>query len=99
MSLVKTAGLGAVLLERVAGALAGDLTRHVHVRGAPAPERNRKRYGDILPDGSITEAAAARDPVQEVVVYIEGAHGGQGNHPEPEIDQRNKSFVPRVLPI
>ena len=79
-------------------ARAGELIGRVKVSNAPAPEKNRKRYPVGGGPAAADEPVAAH-PLQDVIVYLEGAKGGHGLRPKPSMAQENKSFKPRVLPI
>jgi plastocyanin len=89
----------AALAAAAAGARAGDVAGRVKIGVAPAQEKNRKRYPVSAGGAVVEEAPVSANAVQEVILYLEGAGGGRGVHPTPSMRQRNKTFVPRVLPV
>jgi plastocyanin len=89
-------GVAALWIGLAADARAGDLLGIVKIGAAPAPEKDRKRYPDGKAGG---EEAPAGKPVQDVVIYLEGAKGGRGSRPAPEMAQKDKTFRPRVVPV
>lgn len=84
---------------RVPSAWAGGVTGMVRVKAPVVQEKDRKRYPVGEPAAAPTPPPAARNPLLDVVIYLEGAKAGQGRHPEPVLAQQGKAFEPRVLPI
>jgi plastocyanin len=83
-------GLGCETLE------AGDLVGLVKVSNAPAPEKDRKRYPVEKQGG---DEVSGNHPVQDVIIYLEGAKAGKGKRPKASMAQETKQFKPRVLPV
>lgn len=81
-----------------ARAVAGDIVGDVRISQPPPPEQNREEYAQS-DGGEVVESVPERNVVEEVVVYLEGATTGHGIHPPAVISQRDKTFLPRVLPV
>ena len=77
---------------------AGSLAGKVRVANAPALDKNRKRY-PVNSGGGVSEEGPVVNPVQDVILYLDGAKSGHGFHPRPTMTQHNKMFAPRVLPV
>lgn len=86
------------LLSRPTAARAGEVVGHVRISQAAPPEQNRDEYA-MTDGGDVIESVPQPNLVEEVVVYLEGRTGGRGAHPRPIMSQRDKMFVPRVLPV
>lgn len=97
--MVCRAGLVALVIGALAcSSSAGDLVGRVKVSNAPEPEKNRKRY-PVSAGPQVVEEPVSSHPVQDVIVYLEGAKGGKGARPKASMSQESKTFKPRVLPI
>ena len=79
-------------------AMAGDIVGEVRIAQAPPAEQNRDEYA-MSEGGEVIESVPQPNLVEEVVIYLDGRVAGRGKHPDPVIAQRDKSFVPRVLPV
>jgi plastocyanin len=79
-------------------ALAGDIAGQVLIAQPPVEEQNREEYA-MSEGGEVVETAPQPNAVEEVVIYLEGRAAGRGVHPAPVMSQRDKTFVPRVLPV
>ena len=75
---------------------AGELSGLVKVSNAPGPEKDRKRYPVAKQGG---DEPIGGHPLQDVIVYLEGAKAGNGKRPKPAMAQETKQFKPRVLPV
>ena len=87
-----------MLCATAAACRAGDIVGEVKISQPPPVEQNRDEYA-VSDGGEILDTPPPTNAVEEVVLYLDGKTPGKGRHPDPVIYQRDKSFVPRVLPV